>query len=96
MQRQAEGPSKTTGSEQWPAKMCQWLSALLLSSCSHSAKDAVGREISAKPDDEMLKDSFPINEPEGPRVLGGTPVVDSSHDGGGLCSPGNWPHHARS
>ena len=29
LQRQATGAFKTTGSEQWPAKMCQWLSALL-------------------------------------------------------------------
>ena len=65
-QRQAKG-AKTTGSEQWPMAMCQWLSAMLLSSCLLPAKDAV----CAAPDD-MLQDSFPINEPEGPRVLGGT------------------------
>ena len=35
LQRQAKGVFKTTGSEQWPAQMCQWLSALLLSSCLH-------------------------------------------------------------
>ena len=50
--------------------------------------------------------SFPINEPEGPRVLGGTGPPrfcrqlrgggKPYHDGGGLCSPGRWPHHARS
>ena len=40
LQRQAKGAFKTTGSEQWPAKMCQWLSALLLSSCLHSANAA--------------------------------------------------------
>ena len=37
------------------------------------AKDAVGWEIAAKPDDPLPEaDSFPINSPEGPRVLGGT------------------------
>ena len=37
-QRQAKGAFKTTGpgSEQWPAKLCQWLSAMLLSSCMHA------------------------------------------------------------
>ena len=37
LQRQAKGAFKTTGSEQWPAKMCQWLSA----SCLRSANAAV-------------------------------------------------------
>ena len=32
-QRQAKGAFKTAGSEQWPVAMCQWLSAMLLSSC---------------------------------------------------------------
>ena len=70
-QRQAKGAFKTTGSEQWPVAMCQWLSAMLLSSCLLPAKDAVGEGGAAAPDDK-LQDSFPINEPEGPRVLGGT------------------------
>ena len=51
--------------------MCQWLSGMLLSSCLLPAKDAVGEGGAAAPDDK-LQDSFPINEPEGPRVLGGT------------------------
>ena len=57
--------------------------------------------------EEMLPPSyetFPLNHPEGPRAgrdpappflptaRGGEPF----HDGGGLCSPGRWPHHARS
>ena len=41
-QRQAKGAFKTAGSEQWPVAMCQWLSAMLLSSCLLPAKDAVG------------------------------------------------------
>ena len=32
-QRQAKGAFKTSGSEQWPAKLCQWLSAMLVSTC---------------------------------------------------------------
>eukprot|EP00439_Symbiodinium_sp_Y106_P006583 s9606_g1.t1 len=69
-QRQAKGAFKTTGSEQWPVAMCQWLSAMLLSSCLLPAKDAVGKGGAAALDDK-LQDSFPINAPEGPRVLGG-------------------------
>ena len=44
---------------------------MLLSSCLLPGKDAVGEGGAAAPDDK-LQDSFPINEPEGPRVLGGT------------------------
>ena len=65
------GAFKTAGSEQWPVAMCQWLSAMLLSSCLLPAKDAAGGGGAAAPD-VKLQDSFPINEPEGPRVLGGT------------------------
>ena len=43
---------------------------MLLSSCLLPAKDAVGEGGAAAPDDK-LQDSFRINEPEGPRVLGG-------------------------
>ena len=93
-QRQAKG-AKTTGSEQWPVAMCQWLSAMLLSSCLLPAKDAV----CAAPDD-MLQDSFPINEPEGPRVLGGTGPPrfcgqlgggKPYHDGGGYARLAGGP-----
>ena len=41
-QRQGKGAFKTAGSEQWPVAMCQWLSAMLLSSCLLPAKDAAG------------------------------------------------------
>ena len=99
-QRQAKGAFKTTGSEQWP-----WLCASGFPLCCLlPAKDAVGEGGAAAPDDK-LQDSFPINEPEGPRVLGGTGPPrfcrqlgggKPYHDRGGLCSPGRWPHHARS
>ena len=55
LHRQATEPFKTTGSEQWPANMCQWLSALLLSSCKQPAKDAVGWETAAKPNDPLAQ-----------------------------------------
>ena len=77
-QRQAKGAFKTAGSEQWPvAIMCQWLSAMLLSSCLLPAKDAVGEGGAAAPD-VKLQDSFPINEPEYPRVGRDLPVSADS------------------
>ena len=93
---------KTAGSEQWPVAMCQWLSAMLLSSCLLPAKDAAG---GGRRCTRRQATGLPINEPEGPRVLGGTGPPrfcrqlgggKPYHDGGGLCSPGRWPHHARS
>ena len=96
-QRQAKGAFKTAGSDQWPVAMCQWLSAMLLSLCLLPAKDAAGGGGAAAPDVKL--------QDEGPRVLGGTGPPrfcrqlgggKPYHDGGGLCSPGRWPHRARS
>ena len=56
-QRQAKGAFKTTGPEQWPVAMCQWLSAMLLSSCLLPAKDAVGEGGAAAPDDKLQASS---------------------------------------
>ena len=44
-QRQATGAFRTSGSEQWPAKLCQWLSAMLVSTCLHAADAAVGEGV---------------------------------------------------
>ena len=38
--RQAQGPFKTSGTEMWPAKMCQWIASLLLSAWASSAATA--------------------------------------------------------
>ena len=106
-QRQATGAFKTSGSEQWPAKLCQWLSAMLVSTCLHAANAAVGEGDHAQPEETLppSSETFPLNHPEGPRVLGGTGPPrfcrqlgggKPFHDGGGLCSPGRWPHQARS
>ena len=38
--RQSVGPFKITGTEQWPPRMCQWLSWLLVQSCSATATTA--------------------------------------------------------
>ena len=106
-QRQATGAFRTSGSEQWPAKLCQWLSAMLVSTCLHAANAAVGEGDHASSVETLppSSETFPLNHPEGPRVLGGTGPPrfcrqlgggKPFHDGGGLCSPGRWPHHARS
>ena len=34
--RTATGPFMTTGTEQWPARMCQWIAFMLLESCTCS------------------------------------------------------------
>ena len=36
----AQGPFKTSGTEMWPAKMCQWIASLLLSAWASSATTA--------------------------------------------------------
>ena len=43
-QRQATGAFRTSGSEQWPAKLCQWLSAMLVSTCLHAANAATTQQ----------------------------------------------------
>ena len=89
-----KGPSRTAGSEQWPVAMCQWLSAMLLSSCLLCAKDAAGGGGAAAPD-VKLQDSFPITE-EGPRVLGGTgPPRFCRQLGGGQAVPRRGGGYAR-
>ena len=40
-----------------------------------------------------------LNQPETPRCWAETARIGGGkpfRDGGGLCSPGRWPHHARS
>ena len=38
--RQSQGPFKTSGTEMWPAKMCQWIATMLLSAWASSATTA--------------------------------------------------------
>ena len=75
-QRQAKGAFKTSGSEQWPAKLCQWLSAMLVSTCLHAANAAVGEGDHAGHAETLPPNSEtfpgPLNHPEGARVPGGT------------------------
>ena len=70
--RQSQGPFKTSGTEMWPAKMCQWISSMLLSSWASSAATASksvpdtqseeGKEISREAE-EKIADTFPICQP---------------------------------
>ena len=56
-------------------------------------------------DDEPNENlGYTVNEPEGPRLVGGhgpprrchqNDGIKDFHDGGGLCSPGRWPQHRR-
>ena len=78
--RQSQGPFKTSGTEMWPAKMCQWISSTLLSSWASSATtaskcvpDTQSRKENETPCKaaEELRNTFPICQPEGSRVLGG-------------------------
>ena len=89
-QRQAKGAFKTTGSEQWPAKLCQWLSAMLVSTCLHAANAAVGEGVHAGHEETLPPscETFPLNYPGAPPFLptarGGKPF----HDGGGPTTLG--------
>ena len=63
------GPFKTTGTEQWPVRMCEWISAMLLYTCAATATTAnEGQDADKLPEQEM---SYPICEPEGHRLSGG-------------------------
>ena len=108
--RQAQGPFKTSGTEMWPAKMCQWIATLLLSAWASSASTASADvpDTQSKEDKEATLETAeePADTfPEGERILGGfgpPRVCDlpggprDFHDGGGLSSPGRWPPERRS
>ena len=91
-QKQAKGAFSTSGSEQWPAKLCQWLSAMLVSTCLPAADAAVGEGDHASPVETLppSSETFPLNHPEGPRVLGGTgpPRFCRQLGGGNLSTMG--------
>ena len=42
--RQSTGPFKTSGTEMWPAKMCQWIASMIMSSWASAATTA-SREV---------------------------------------------------
>ena len=74
--RQSQGPFKTSGTEMWPAKMCQWISSMLLSSWASSATtaskgvpDTQSGEENETP--QELADTFLTCQLEDSRVLGG-------------------------
>ena len=70
--RQAQGPFKTSGTEMWPAKMCQWTSSA--TTASEGVPDTQSRKENEtfRETAEELADTFPICQPErGDRILGG-------------------------
>ena len=95
---------------QWPTKMAEWLAQLALATCATTATTAVpdrepstqlAIDIDGEPNGDL---DYMVNEPEGPRLLGGhgpprrchqNDGIKDFHDGGGLCSPGRWPRHRR-
>ena len=79
-QRQAKGAFKTSGSEQWPAKLCQWLSAMLVSTCLHAANAAVGEGAHTGFAETIppSNETFPLNSPEGPGCWAGRDPPDSA------------------
>ena len=75
-----------------PAQLCQWLSAMLVSTCLHAANAAVGEGDHVQPADTLppSSETFPLNHPEGPRVLGGAgpPRFCRQLGGGNLSTMG--------
>ncbi|OLP78827.1 Polyadenylate-binding protein, cytoplasmic and nuclear [Symbiodinium microadriaticum] len=107
LQRRATGAFKTTGSERWPPRLCQWLAATLVHTCLASATTALEGD---QTEPQLPRDStdagpgYQVNQPEGSRLQGGfgpprvcqqLGATKDFHDGGGLCSPGRWPASAR-
>ena len=66
--RAGTGPCKTTGTEQWPIRMCQWIAAMLLDACTATATTANEEQEADKLQGD--EDSYPICEPEGHRLQG--------------------------
>ena len=94
--RATSGPFKTTGTEQWPIRMCQWIAAMLLDTCSAPATTANDGQDADK-QTGASGNGYPTCKPEGHRLQGGKGPPRSCetlsgykdfHDCGGLCSPG--------
>ncbi|OLQ03582.1 Anthranilate N-benzoyltransferase protein 2 [Symbiodinium microadriaticum] len=103
LQHRAKGLFATSGSERWPPRLCQWLASVLVQTCLDPASTATEGEVQEQHNDDDL--GYVVNEPEGPRVLGGVGPPrycqqlggrKDYHDGGGLCSPGRWKPEDRS
>ncbi len=74
--RKATGPFQTSGTECWPARMCQWIAALLVESQPPPATTATKEDIA---ETAMATESgHPVCEPEGSRLLGGRAPLDTA------------------
>ena len=67
------GPFKTSATECWPARMCQWIASLLVSSWEPTATTAALETSTATQviSDQDSSASYPVCEREGARLLGG-------------------------
>ena len=91
-QRQATGAFRTSGSEQWPAKLCQWLSAMLVSTCLHAANAAVGEgdhasSVETLPPSSETSAKPPRGSP-GAGWDGSPPLLPPARGGGNLSTMG--------
>ena len=60
--RATPGPFKTTGTEQWPIRMCQWIAAMLLDTCSATATTAnEGQEADNRADNRVEDNNVSYN-----------------------------------
>ena len=90
----------TTGTEEWASKLCRWVATTLFSCFLHHR--TASSEGETGPLDQLAEEEdvgYPVNEPEGSRLLGGVGPcrevrlpgkVRPYHDGAGLVSAGRW------
>ena len=100
--RATSGPFKTTGTEQWPIRMCQSIAAMLLDTCSATATTAnEGQDLTSKWRITEIATQSASQKAIGYRVEKGHPDrarhsgYKDFHDGGGLCLPGRWRKEVR-
>ena len=99
----------TTGSEQWPSAFCRWVATAIADAwTAHACSPTKGQQEGAGQgqgdkagEDEhvMRKSTYPINEPESDRLVGGRGPcrvcripgkTREYNDGAGLVSSGRW------
>ena len=88
--RATSGPLKTTGTEQWPIRMCQWIAAMLLDTCTPAATTATrGKPLTSYKKKRIATQSVNRKAPDSKGVkarLGAMRryLAKDFHDGGGL------------
>ena len=94
------GQFQTTGTEQWPSQMCEWMALQILQ--GFMARQNAGQNTTVTADEgEITQDTdvFPISKPDGRKLVGGMGEPQfcqapgksrAFHDGAGLASMGRW------